>query len=99
MFVIVSKFDVRPGEEDAFLALHEDIVRSPRADIDGLISRELLTDTENPSTFVALSRYLSREAAETHIHDPEYGDWYQRLVSLSQKTPDVSLFRMAWKAA
>jgi quinol monooxygenase YgiN len=99
MFVVVSRFDVRPGEEDAFLALHEaaDIGSPPGTD--GLISRELLTDAENPSSFMTLARYRGREAAEMHSHAVEDGDWFQRLVSLSQRAPHVALYRMAWKDA
>ena len=97
MFVMVSRFHVRPGEEDAFLALHEDVERRRQSRIEGLISRELLADLEDESTFVALARYTSREAAESHFRDPDYGDWYQRLVSLSNEAPDVALYRMAWQ--
>ncbi|HET7010591.1 MAG TPA: antibiotic biosynthesis monooxygenase family protein [Anaerolineales bacterium] len=96
MFVMVSKFQVRPGEEDAFVALHEDADRQQRRPIDGLISRELLADMEDPSTFVALARYRTRQAAESHVRDPAYEDWYKRLISLSHAAPDVALFRMAW---
>ena len=99
MFVMVSRFDVRPGEEDAFVALHEAAEVGSPSGIEGLISRELLTDTANPSSFITLARYRSREAAELHSHDLEDGDWFQRLVSLSQRAPHVALYRMAWKDA
>jgi len=98
MFVMVSRFNVRPGEEDAFVALHEAAGAGSQPGIEGLISRELLTDMNHPSTFITLARYRDREAAEAHSHDLEDGDWHQRLVSLSRETPDTALFRTAWKA-
>jgi len=93
---MVSRFEVRPGEEDAFVALHESVDRSAPSGVEGPFSTELLFDPENPSMFVTLARYRSREAADAHTRGPGYADWHRRVVTLTRKAPDVRLLRMAW---
>jgi len=97
MFVIVARFEVRPGEEDAFVALHESAGRVLSLSKGEAPSRELLNDARDPSTFISLARFPSREAAEQRTLEIKKDDWFRRLVSLSRQAPDVGLYRTAWK--
>lgn len=95
MFVTISRYQVRAGEEDAILALHEhwQLTLQPRAK--GYLSGSLLRSIENPREFVAVWYFESQEAAEVLARDPEQDAWYQRVVSLTEDKPTTTRFTCA----
>ncbi len=98
MFVIVCTSRARAGEEDAIVALHEDGERHQRPKARGYVSGELLKDTRDPRTFIAITRYESEAAARAAIQDPEQMAWYRRLASLSEAGLTLIHCQSAWQA-
>lgn len=87
MFIIVSTYRAKVGEEDAIIALHEDWQRNraPKARIH--LSWELLRKTAAPREFIAIARYPSEELAQAAINDLKQDAWYDRLMSLIDEGP------------
>src|SRR5437868_5169152 len=84
MFVTVSTYRAKVGEEDAIIALHEDWQRNMQPRVKGYLSGELLRKAEDLREFIAIMRFESRESARTLTNDPEHDAWYRRVVSLAE---------------
>src|SRR5215469_2815103 len=84
MFVTVSTYRAKAGEEDAIIALHEDWQRHQQFRVKGYLSGELLRSVAADREFVAIMRFESKEAALALTRDLERKAWYQRLVSLTE---------------
>ena len=82
MFVTISIYRSKAGEEDAVIALHEDWLRNQQAKAQGYLSGELLRNIQPPREFVAIMRFENRAGALELANDPEQNAWYRRLVSL-----------------
>ena len=63
MFVTISIYRARAGEEDAVIALHEDWQNNQQARTQGYLSGELLRNTQAPHEFIAIMRFENRAAA------------------------------------
>ena len=87
MFIIVSTYRARVGEEDAIIALHEDWQRSHGREAKVYLSWELLRKVEAPREFIAIARYSSEEQAQGFAGELERDGWYDRLKSLIDKGP------------
>jgi quinol monooxygenase YgiN len=98
MFITISTLLVRAGEEDAIIALHEDLQRTQLLKVQGDISGELLRSVENPRQFVAIMHYESQKSAQALANDPEQHAWFQRLVSLTETVPVVNEYKSEWQA-
>jgi len=98
MIVTISTLLVRAGEEDAIIALHEDLQRTQLANVHRDISAELLRSIENSRWFVAIMHYENQEAAQALANDPEQRTWFQRLVSLTETSPVVNEYKSEWQA-
>ena len=96
MFVIVTTYCARVGEEDALIALHEDWQRNQQSKAQGYISGELLRNIQNSREFIALLHFESREFAQALANDPEYQSWSMRLTSLSEGMPVFTEYRSEW---
>jgi heme-degrading monooxygenase HmoA len=96
MFVTVCIYRARQGEEDAIIALHENMQRSLRPGARGYLGGELLHDVEHPRSFLAVARYESEEAARALAQDPEQVAWHRRLVSLTEGKPTCSACYRVW---
>lgn len=96
MFVTISRFQARPGEEDAVVALHEEWARSQLPRVDGFVSGELLAERGVRSSFVRILRYLSQEAAQRLERDPEQAAWERRLTSLTTGEVEGKPFEITW---
>ncbi len=83
MFVIVSIYQARAGEEDAIVALYEDWQRNQQPQARGYLSGELLRSTKNPREFIAILRFENQESAHALANNPEQDAWYRRVVSLT----------------
>jgi len=98
MFVTVSTYYARNGEEDAVIALHEDWQRNQRFKVQGNLSGELLRSVEDPHAFIAILRFESQEAAQALANDPEQAAWHQRLASLTERISIPSEYKSEWQA-
>ncbi len=98
MIVTISTLLARAGEEDAIIALHEDLQRTQLANVHRDISTELLRSIENSRQFVAIMHYENQESAQALANDPEQHTWFQRLVSLTETAPVVNEYKSEWQA-
>jgi antibiotic biosynthesis monooxygenase (ABM) superfamily enzyme len=96
MFVTVSMYRAKAGEEDAVIALHEDWQRNQQAKAQGYFSGELLRNIQAPREFVAIMRFENRACAQELANDPEQNAWYRRLVSLVENVPVLSEYTREW---
>jgi heme-degrading monooxygenase HmoA len=99
MFVTMSTYKAKAGEEDAIIALHEDWQRHQQSRAKGYLSGELLRNVETYREFIAIMRFESQEAALALTSDPEQKAWYQRLVSLTEDTPIRTEYTSEWQAS
>jgi antibiotic biosynthesis monooxygenase (ABM) superfamily enzyme len=97
MFVTVSTYKAKIGEEDAIIALHEDWQRHRQPPARGYLSGELLRNFKASREFIAIMRFESQEAALALTSDPERKAWYQRLVSLTEDTPIRTEYTSEWQ--
>ena len=96
MFVTVSTYQARAGEEDAIVALHEDWQRTLQPKAVGYISGELLRNVANACEFIVIKRFESRESAQALANDPKQHAWYRRLVSLVENVPVRAEYNSEW---
>ncbi len=96
MFVTVSRYQARAGEEDAIIALHEDWQRTLRPKAEGYLSGELLRNVESAREFLSIMRFESQQAAEALAREPEQSGWYRRLVSLTEGRTVTTRYTCEW---
>jgi antibiotic biosynthesis monooxygenase (ABM) superfamily enzyme len=96
MFVTVSIYRAKAGEEDAVIALHEDWHGNQQARTQGYLSGELLRNTQVPREFVAIMRFETQVFARALANDPERNAWYRRLVSLVENVPVLTEYTREW---
>ena len=96
MFVTISTYRAKAGEEDAIIALHEDWQRTQQPRTKGHLSGELLRNVNDSSEFVAVMRFESRESAQALANDLEQKAWYQRLMSLTEHLPMLTEYIREW---
>lgn len=94
MFVTVSTYRAKPGEEDAIVALHEDWQRTQQVQL--YCSGELLRGCADKRAFVTILRFKSQELAQALENDPERKAWHLRLVSLIDQTPVLTIYTSEW---
>src|SRR6266571_2616936 len=87
MFVTVSTYLARAGEEDAIVALHEGWQRTLQPKAAGYISGELLRNEANTREFIAIMRFERQEFIQELADTPEQQVWTQRLESLVEIAP------------
>src|SRR4249919_2499414 len=80
LFVIVSIYRAKPGEEDAIIALHEGWQRKHGFQAKVYLSSELLRNIEAPREFITISHFESEELARAMANDLNQDAWYFRLV-------------------
>ena len=98
MFVIVSTYRAKIGEEDAIIALHEDWQRKQGLDVKVYISWELLRNIEAPSEFIVITHFESEELARAMADEFNQDAWYSRLVSLLEEGPANTRYVSEWRA-
>ncbi len=96
MFLTVSTYQAKAGEEDAIIALYEDWQRNIQPRAMGYLSGELLRNAEAPREFIAIMRFESWESAHTLANDPEQDAWYRRVVSLTENVPVLTGYTSEW---
>ena len=96
MFVTVSTYRAKAGEEDAIIALHEDWQRHQQSRAKGYLSGELLRNVNDSREFIVIMRFEGQEFAQALTNDPERRAWYQRLVSLTERLPIHTEYTHEW---
>ena len=96
MFVTISTYRAKVGEEDAIIALHEDWQRNQRPRAMGYLSGELLRNVKAPREFIAIMRFESQESARALANDREQDAWYRRIVSLTENIPVLIEYTSEW---
>jgi antibiotic biosynthesis monooxygenase (ABM) superfamily enzyme len=99
MFVTMSTYKAKAGEEDAIIALHEAWQRRQQPHARGYLSGELLRNVKASREFIAIMRFETQEAAQALTKDPEREAWYQRLVSLTEDSPIRTEYTSEWQAS
>src|SRR5216684_7939364 len=97
VFVMVSTYRAKPGEEDAIIALHEDWQRKQGHKAKVYLSWELLRNTEAPREFIVIAHFESEELAQAMADDLNQDAWYFRLVSLIEEGPKCTDYRREWQ--
>lgn len=97
MFVVVSTYRARAGEEDAIIALHEDWARHWGRNAKAYISWELLRKAGAPQEFITIAWFKSREQAQTAANDLQRDAWLWRLMSLIEEGPVYTDYTSAWQ--
>jgi hypothetical protein len=95
MFVIVSIYHPRPGEEDAVIALHEHWGRTIRTGAD--LAGELLRGDGDEPVFVAITRFPTAEDARVLAGDPAHDAFLHRLSTLSASPPTHLSCHLEWR--
>src|SRR6266566_8496311 len=96
MFVIVSTYLARAGEEDAIVALHEGWQYTLQPKATGYISGELLRNAANVREFLAIMRFERKEFFQELADTPEQRVWTQRLESLVEIAPVHRVYANEW---
>jgi hypothetical protein len=97
VFVMVSTYRAKPGEEDAIIALHEDWQRKHSLQAKVYLSWELLRNIEAPSEFIVIAHFESEELARAMAEYLEEDAWYFRLVSLIEEGPICTRCTSEWQ--
>src|SRR6266853_5762146 len=97
VFVIVSIYRAKAGEEDAIIALHEDWQRKQGFKAKVYLSWELLRNIEAPREFITIAHFESEELARAMANDLNQDAWYSRLVSLIEEGPVCTDYRSEWQ--
>ena len=87
MFVIVSIYRAKAGEEDAIIALHEDWERNWGSNAQDYLSWELLRKDGAALEFITIAHFKSKELAQAAASGLEQDAWYGRLMSLIEEGP------------
>ena len=98
IFVIVSTYQAKAGEEDAIIALHEDWQRKQGLKAKVYLSWELLRNIDAPSEFIVIAHFESEELARAMANDLNQDAWYSRLVSLLEEGPANTRCVNEWRA-
>ena len=96
MFVIVSTYRARAGEEDAIIALHEEWQRSQNLNAKFYHSWELLRKVDAPREFISIAQFTNEQQAQVATKALEKDAWYDRLVSLIEEGPAQAQCTVAW---
>ena len=96
MFVTVSAYRAKAGEEDAIIALHEDWQRHQQPDARGYLSGELLRNVMDSREFIAIMRFENQESAHALANDREQDAWHRRVVSLTENVPVLTGYISEW---
>ena len=98
MFVIVSIYQAKEGEEDSIIALHEDWQRNQNSKAKFYLSWELLRNIESPRKFIAIAYFESEELACAMADDLNQDAWYFRLISMIEEGPEYTKYAKEWRA-
>lgn len=98
MYIVISTYRAKVGEEDAIVALHEDWQRHQARKTRNYLSWELLRNVDTPRVFMTITHYRNKESALAAADDLAQDDWYPRLISLLEEAPTSTDYQREWVA-
>ncbi len=98
MFVIVSIYCAKAGEEDSILAMHEDWQRHQNGKAKVYLSWELLRNAKAPREFISIAYFESKEMAQEMSDDLNQDAWLFRLVSMIEEGSECMEYAKEWNA-
>lgn len=96
MFVVVSTYRAKVGEEDAIIALHEDWQRTQGLTCKHYLSWELIQQVEKPFEFIAIVRFPGEAEAQAAARELEREGWHDRLLSLTERDQTQTACTIVW---
>ncbi len=97
MFVIVSTYRAKVGEEDAIIALHEDWQYCQGMMDKDYLSWELFRKVEAPREFIEIARYENEKLEQVAQNNLQQDAWFYRLMSLIEKGPVHTYCTSEWR--
>lgn len=97
MFVTISRYRAKAGEEDAIIALHEEWQRNQDSRANGYFSAELLRSVKDAREFIALMHFESQEAAQLLANDLVQNAWQRHLISLTESASLLTGYICEWR--
>jgi hypothetical protein len=97
MFVVISTYRAKVGEEDAIIALHEDRQNDQSLKATVYLSWELLQRVDNPREFIDIAHFPNQQLAQAAASDLERDGWYDRLMSLTEGGQVRTDYTSAWQ--
>ncbi len=95
MYIIVYTYLAKVGEEDAIIALHEDLQHSQNMDASGWHSWKLLRNNKVPREFLTVAQFANEDLAQEAIKALDRNAWYSRLLSLLERRPTRKNYTIA----
>ncbi len=98
MHVIMYTYCAKVGEEDAIIALHEDLQHSQNMPASGWHSWKLLRNEKAPREFLSIAQFANEDLAQEAIKALDRNAWYSRLLSLLEGGPTRTNYNytIAW---
>ncbi len=87
MYVIMYTYRAKVGEEDAIIALHEDLQHSQTMPASPCDSWKLLRNEKVPREFLSIAKFANEDLAQEAIKALDRNAWYSRLLSLLERRP------------
>jgi len=103
MYGTVMRLQVKPGQDGAITALHEQWVRERKSDVNGFIADYALKSDRVPGEWLVLVIFDTEEHYRTNAADPAQHRQYEELRTLLTAEPEwndgeILTFEPAWTA-
>ena len=99
MFVVISTYRAKVGEEDAIVALHENWRGKQGSQTKTYISWKLLSKIGAPREFIDIAHFENEELARAMMNDLHQDAWYLRLQSLVEEGSISTDCKCEWQAS
>lgn len=93
-FVVIAEFQVKPGQQQAFLELAHEDARQSLANEDGCHQFDVLIAEDDDHRIVLHEAYTDRAAFDTHTQMPHYAPFKEGSAPLIAEDPVVRFFRV-----
>lgn len=97
MFMIMSTYRAKAGEEDAIIAMHENWQPDQSMQAKVYLSWALFRKIDTPRDFIDITHFKDEESAAAMIHDLDQDAWLSRLVSLMEGAPVYTSYTCEWQ--
>ena len=98
MFVVISTYRAKVGEEDAIIALHENWQGKQALKNKAFISWKLLRKVGAPREFIDIAHFENEESARAMMNHLHQDAWYLRLQSLAEEGMVSTDCNCEWQA-
>jgi len=88
MYGTLARMQVKPGQDDAVAALHEQWLRERKPDVNGFIADYALKSERVPGEWFVFAIFDTEEHYRTNAADPEQHRQYEKLRALLTADPE-----------